>query len=231
MPAKNRIKTYVSDSYYHVYNRGVDKRTIFQDKQDYNVFLSYLKTYLLVKDINYLESILSDDSADWDEKDKARKELDLNNFYGLIDISAFCLMSNHFHFLLKQKGHSDMDIFMNSICTRYSMYFNRKYDRVGPLFQGVYKAVLVSDDEQLSYLSRYIHRNPMSVLPKDKKLVDFSYSSYPIFVSDKKNELINSLPILELFNNDKEAYKDFIENDLKLEPGLKEYYANHLYIE
>jgi len=231
VPAKNRIKTYISDSYYHVYNRGVDKRTIFQDEQDYNVFLSYLKTYLNVKDVNYLESVLFDDDADRDEKRKAKKELDLNNFNGLIDLSVYCLMSNHFHFLLKQKGHSDMDVFMNSLCTRYSMYFNKKYDRVGPLFQGVYKAVLVSDNEQLSYLSRYIHRNPMSALSKNKKLIEFSYSSYPSFVNDKKNELINQLPILELFNNDKEAYKKFVENDLELSEGLEEYYVNHLYIE
>ncbi len=162
MPSRYSVKTYLSNGYYHIYNRGVEKRTIFVDQQDYRVFLDYLKTYLLPKDEDALEEILADKEKSWAEKDKALKLLRLNNFYNKIDLLSFCLMPNHFHFLVKQDEHNTIDMFMNSLSTRYVMYFNRKHKRVGPLFQDVYKAVLVESDEQLLYLTAYIHRNPFS---------------------------------------------------------------------
>lgn len=232
MPAKNRIKTYVSNSYYHVYNRGVDKGIIFKDKQDYNVFLSYLKTYLLVKDIKKLEDVLISDEASPEEKNRARKGINLNNFYRRVSLSVFCLMSNHFHFLLKQKDHNDMDVFMNSLCTRYSMYFNRKHNRVGPLFQGVYKAVLINNDEQLIYVSRYIHCNPISVLSVDEKLCDYNYSSYPNYcLKYNENNMVDPAPILGFFEGDKNKYMNFIENDLDPEDEIENHFSDYLYIE
>ncbi len=159
MPAKNRIKEYLDNSFYHIYNRGVEKQPIFRDSQDYHVFLSYLKTYLEPKDEIKLRKILTSDSVSWREKDQAIKLLRLNNFSDSIKLLAYCLMKNHFHFLIKQSEATAMDRFTNSLFTRYTMYFNKKYKRVGPLFQSVYKAVLVNTDEQLVYLTRYIHRN------------------------------------------------------------------------
>src|SRR6266542_18296 len=99
MPARNSRKIYASQSYYHVYNRGVEKRNIFIDKQDYNVFLSYLKTYLTPKDVDQLQQELSNPDLLWDAKSKIVKELRLNNFCGEIKLLAYCLMPNHFHFL------------------------------------------------------------------------------------------------------------------------------------
>ncbi len=73
MPAKNSIKEYLEDSYYHIYNRGVEKRLIFIDDQDYSVFLSYLKEYLLPKNTTELQNIISNPNSSWREKDKANK--------------------------------------------------------------------------------------------------------------------------------------------------------------
>lgn len=161
MPAKNALKTYIEGAYYHLYNRGVNKRKIFLDKQDYGVFLSYLKTYLLPRDDKALKKIIANPQSTYREKDKALSELQLNNFHNRIELVAYCLMPNHFHLLIKQIGQKDLEIFTRSIMTRYIMYFNRRYKRVGTLFQGPYKAVLVDTDPQLLYLTRYIHRNPM----------------------------------------------------------------------
>lgn len=160
MPAKNSIKEFVSDSYYHLYNRGVEKRIIFSDEQDYTVFLSYLKTYLVPKDIVALQKTLKDPDVSWKIKDRVLKELRLNNFAGDVVLVSYCLMPNHFHILVKQNEAESIDRFMNSLCTRYAMYFNRKHKRVGVLFQDHYKAVRVATDEQLLQLSRYIHSNP-----------------------------------------------------------------------
>jgi putative transposase len=157
MSAKNSIKDYVSNSFYHIYNRGVEKRNIFLDNQDYAVFLSYLKEYLLPKDENILQNKLAEEDLPWRDRAGIVKALRMNNFYNEIILMAFCLMTNHFHLLIKQNEANTIDSFMNSICVRYSMYFNKKYGRVGKLFQGVYKAVLVNNEEYLLYLTRYIH--------------------------------------------------------------------------
>lgn len=163
MPNKNSIKIYSDNCYYHIYNRGVEKRTIFLDTQDYVVFLSYLKDYLLPKPEKELREKLSDPNTSYKEKDKILKLLRLNNFAEEITLLAFCLMPNHFHFLVKQKSPQSIDKFMNSLATRYSMYFNRKYKRVGSLYQDVYKAVSVTTNEQLLELSRYIHKQALAL--------------------------------------------------------------------
>ena len=102
MASKNSIKDYLPDSYYHLYNRGVEKRLIFQDEQDYSVFLSYLKTYLQPKNEKELLLRLANPNLDYKEKDKIIKELRLNNFFSEISLNSYSLMPNHFHFLLKQ---------------------------------------------------------------------------------------------------------------------------------
>ena len=158
MPGGNAQKQYVEDNYYHIYNRGVEKRSIFQDSQDYGVFLSYLKEYLLPKDEHGLRDLLSNPNITYKERDKILKLLRLNNFAGEITLIAFCLMPNHFHFLVHQKSANSIDQFINSFGTRYTMYFNKKYKRVGKLYQGTYKAVIVTTDQQLLELTRYIHK-------------------------------------------------------------------------
>lgn len=162
MPARNTIKQYVENGYYHIYNRGVEKRLIFLDEQDYGVFLSYLKEYLTPKDVLELGQKLSNPNTSYKEKDKIHKLLRMNNFYEEISLLSYCLMPNHFHFFIKQKSALSIDKFMQSLCTRYTMYFNRKYKRVGSLLQAVYKAVLVATEEQFIYLSKYIHKQALA---------------------------------------------------------------------
>lgn len=214
MPSKNSIKEFVADSYYHLYNRGVEKRLIFIDSQDYSVFLSYLKTYLLPKDSNALQAILLNPDTNGREKDKAKKLLRLNNFADDVFLISYCLMPNHFHLLLKQAGATSIDRFMNSLCTRYAMYFNKKYKRVGVLFQDHYKAVRVGTEEQFLHLSRYIHRNPRKILASQGgPLKDYIYSSYPEYLGLKKSSWVNSNLVLDYFNKKDapKSYKDFVE--------------------
>lgn len=221
MPAKNSLKTYTDDSYYHIYNRGVEKRLIFLDKQDYAVFLSYLKDYLLPKDEAELQRRLLDPLTSYKERDKILKLLRLNNFADEIILIAYCLMPNHFHFLLKQRGSQSIDKFMNSFGVRYAMYFNRKYKRVGAFFQDAYKAVLVESEPQLLYLSKYIHRNPLkntskSTLQVQEDLRHALYtqpSSYPDYLRQRRTEWIHPEYILGYFSqvNPQMDYKAFVE--------------------
>jgi putative transposase len=194
MPSKNIIKEYVDEAYYHLYNRGVAKQDIFQDKQDYKTFLSYLKIYLSKKD----------------ESQKIAPTRQLKNFFEELTLLAYCLMPNHFHMLVWQKNQRTMANFMRSIATKYSRYFNKKYNRVGPVFQSRYKAVLVRRENQFIYLSKYIHRNP---LPTRTDLVAYKYSSYLNYLGLINQTWVDKSEILSYFSmlNPKESYKEFVE--------------------
>jgi len=215
MPGRNVIKTYLENGIYHIYNRGVNKNLIFQDEQDYAVFLSYLKQYLLPKNEDQLMKTLLNPSITYFEKEKILRLLKLNNFSDEIKLLAYCIMPNHFHFLLQQKSRNGIDSFMNSLGTRYTQFNNKKYQRVGPLYQSVYKAISVETDEQLLHLSRYIHQNPLtSYTPKDREMFAlFSQpSSLPEYLGQRKTEWIHSEVILAYFSktNPKLSYESFV---------------------
>lgn len=210
MPAKNSIKQYLENGYYHIYNRGVEKRIIFIDQQDYNVFLSYLKEYLLPKDEEGLFRKLSDPATTLTERKKIYKMIRMNNFSEEITLLAFCLMPNHFHFFIKQKSKGSIDRLMNSLGTRYTMYFNKKYDRVGSLYQGVYKAVSIIREPQFIYLSKYIHKQALSF--QGLALKRALPSSYGEYVGERKTKWVNPEEILSYFskNNPGNSYKNFV---------------------
>ncbi len=223
MAAKNSLKIYSENGYYHIYNRGVEKRSIFLDEQDYAVFLTYLKEYLLPKDEEELNRRFSDPLTSYQEKNKIMRLLRLNNFNGEIILLAYCLMPNHFHLLIKQKSENSIDKFMNSLGVRYVIYFNHKYQRIGSLFQGVYKAVMVESDTQLLYLSNYIHRNPIKK-NRIKKLATpdevwrgyFSQpSSLPEYLEQRESEWVHPEEILGFFSktDPKNSYQSFVQQN------------------
>lgn len=218
VPARHRIKEYFKNSYYHIYNRGVEKRLIFLDKQDYAVFLSYLKEYLLPKDEKELMKQLGNPTASCKERDKILKLLRLNNFADEITLLAYCLMPNHFHLLVKQKSSQAIDKFMNSLGTRYTMYFNRKYKRVGNLCQGIYKAVLVTDESQFLYLTKYIHRQTLA--SQGQAWEPIQPSSYRNYLGRTETRWVHPEEILAFFtqNNPKQHYQKFVEENDEIEP-------------
>jgi len=209
MPAKNSRKQYLENGYYHIYNRGVEKRKIFLDQQDYSVFLSYLKEYLLPKDEEALYKRLADPSISLMERDNIHKALRMNNFYEEITLLAYCLMPNHFHFFMKQKSAGSIDKFMNSLGTRYTMYFNKKYKRVGSLYQGVYKAVLVTGESQFIYLSKYIHKQAISLQGEALQKSPCSYGEY---LGHRKTEWVHPEEVLSFFSksNPNLSYQSFV---------------------
>lgn len=200
MPSRNSTKLYVENGYYHIYNRGVEKRIIFLDQQDFSVFLNYLKDYLLPKDKESLQTILSSPITSSKEKAQALKLLRLNNFSDEITLLAYCLMPNHFHLLIKQKNSGTIDKFMNSLATRYTMYFNQKYKRVGPLYQDVYKAVLVNTDEQLLHLTRYIHKQALALKGDAFQSSEVTPCSYLDYIQRRKTEWVHPEEVLAYFS-------------------------------
>lgn len=202
MPRKNSIKLYIENGYYHLYNRGVEKRKIFLDDRDYQVFLYFLKKYLNP------------------EIEEGKLFLDKNDLSGKVRLLAYCLMPNHFHLLVKQITKDGITQLMNRIGTNYAMYFNKRNERVGSLFQSVYKAVLIDNDNQFLHLSRYIHLNPYPEIISDvKDLKNYPFSSYGEYLGERKTEWINKEEILSFFSKNKNkpgykfnSYQKFIED-------------------
>ncbi|MBI4990836.1 transposase, partial [Candidatus Gottesmanbacteria bacterium] len=197
-------------------NRGVEKRDIFLDEQDYSVFLSYLQTYTTPKDETKFKKIISSKDSSPKEKDKAIKQLLLKNYSGNIELVCYAFLPNHFHLLIYQ-NESFLNRFMNSLGTRYGMYFNRKYKRTGILFQDVYKAVIVRSDEQLLHLSRYIHLNPTRALNLPaNKWQDTSFpSSLPEYFGKRQTSWIKKEKILNYFSKTRQnnSYEKFLGTD------------------
>lgn len=214
MPSRNIIKPYLAGGYYHIYNRGVNKRTIFKDEQDYSVFLSYLKTYLLPMDTDILKAIIANPHTLPKDKNLAQRQLQLNNFNNRIELLAYILMTNHFHFLIHQTDERDVKVFMQSLMTRYTMYFNRRYKRVGTLFQGHYKAVLIETDELLLYITRYIHRNSTDDFSHKRLDLFRQPSSYPNYLGELKQDWIKPEFILQNFDRSGfNSYQSFVESE------------------
>jgi putative transposase len=217
MPPKNSRKTYIEQGYYHIYNRGVEKRTIFQDPQDYAVFFSYLKNYLSPKNDKDLRDRLADHKISTKDRDTTWKLLRMNNFSEKISLLAYCLMPNHFHLFVKQNLADSIDKFMNSIGTRYTLHFNRKYDRVGSLYEGTYKAVLITSDEQLVYLTKYIHKQALSL--QGDALQGGQPSSYEDYIGLRNTPWVHPEEILAHFSNSNVpiSYSAFVKDTSEIE--------------
>ena len=172
----NRKISFSPGEFYHLHNRGVEKRVIFENDRDKRRFISLL--YLC----NTTQPILWRDIAEVWSFDRPDT---------LVDIGAYCLMSNHFHLLVKAKDGEGLSRFMQKLQTAYSMYFNLKYRRSGALFQGKFSGHHINNDKYLNYLYCYIHLNPIKLqglsiltdevakLHQHKNFLNsYSYSSY-----------------------------------------------------
>ena len=141
----------------------------------------------------------------------------------LVDIGAYCLMPNHFHLLLKEKQEHGISIFMKKLATAYSMYFNKKYERTGKLFEGAFHARHANTDEYLKYLFAYIHLNPVKIVEPNWKtdgivdsvlaerhLATYPYSSCIDYAGAKRKEgiILNREVFPEYFLDNKD-FNDF----------------------
>ncbi len=181
----------VSGEYYHIYNRGNSKQKIFHDEEDYQRFIFLL--------------YVSNTSEKFDFYNLSRNiklnifQKEKNNCF--VGIGAYCLMPNHFHLLITEINEGGISKFMQKISTAYSMYYNRKYQRTGSLFEGKFKSQHLDTDKYLKYIFSYIHLNPIKLIQKDWKekgikdkitaidyLNKYTYSSYLDFTKEDRDQ-------------------------------------------
>lgn len=203
--ATYRRVIFANDQIYHIYNRGVERRDVFTNKREYLRALETLKYYRFANIPLKLSKFLSSSNQ---EKSKILETITQNG--KLVEILAFCLMPNHFHFLLKQVQNNGIAKFISNFTNSYTKYFNTKNDREGPLFQGLFKAVLVETDEQMIHLSRYIHLNPVtSFIIEPNQLEDYLWSSYIEYINPDIEQICNREEVMNFFPTIKK-YKNFV---------------------
>lgn len=215
----------VNDQYYHIYNRGVDKRRIFMEDKHYYRFIHGLYEFNDSDTINNLNWRFNNNYGfpkPIVEKKKRKR---------LVDILCFCLMPTHFHLILKQLIDKGISKFMQKLGAGYANYFNEVQKRTGAFFEGRFKSILIENDEYLMSLSRYIHLNCVDLVePKwhetgiknleaaKQFLENYKWSSYLDYIG-KKNvpSVINPEFILSYFKGKKEYCKftnDWMESDM-----------------
>lgn len=183
-----------NESVYHIYNRGVEKRKLFLDDKDYYRFIHNLYEFndeQPAENIHYKDPYNPCESYETKSRKSNERKL-------LTEIYAFCLMPNHFHLLTRQLSEKGISNFIHKLSVGYSMYFNKKYERVGGLFQGTFKAVRLENQSHFLYIPHYIHLNPLDLIEPDwrenqiknfNKAIDFlesyRWSSYLDYIGKK----------------------------------------------
>jgi len=177
--ARKDTISWMPGSYYHIYNRGVSKATLFQEEDNYLYVLRKARTYC--------------------------QEFNLT-------LIAYCLMPNHYRFLVRQDGDQPAGLLPQRIFNSYTKAYNRKYGHSGTLFERRYQVKQVESEVQLLHLCRYIHANPV----KDglvADLEDWPYSNYLEWIGKRGGKLVDHAFIREHFQSVKD-YLNFVEDYL-----------------
>jgi len=215
-----------TDNFYHIYNRGVDKRIIFLKDSHYSRFISLIDHYLKY---DYPYSSLKKRLEQCNSpkaKQLVLSDLQSHRIKPPVEVISFCLMPNHYHLTLKQLTENGITQFLHRIGTAYSNFFNMSENRTGRLFETKFKSVMVETEEQLIHLSRYQHLNPTKLNIKSPiGLLHYPWSSLPSYIGPKPLPFVNTQPILSLFHSS-QSYFNFILAEIgEYEPSLIEHLA------
>lgn len=195
---------------YHVLNKSIARFKIFNNDFDFNRMLGATIFY---------QSKNQNRFSAFNRYKNYEEILTCPNRENRVQIIAYCFMPTHFHFILKQLEDNGISKFLNNTLNSYTRYFNTKYNRKGPLWQGRSKKILVESDEQLLHLTRYIHLNPTTSYLVDKP-EDWDYSSYGEYIKTLNNT-INICKFDDFLDIDLEEYRDFVEDTIDYQRNLK----------
>ena len=173
MPAKR--PKYLPGHYYHIYNRGAHRISIFLEEDNYIFVLRKAKGYCRSFDLSVI---------------------------------AYCLMPNHYHFLIRQDGEQPAGLLPQRVFNSYSKAYNKRYEHSGTLFEGTYQVVAVESEAHLLHLCRYIHANPVTHgLVEDVK--EWPYSNYPEWIGVRDGTLLDREFVREHFPSP-QGHEEFV---------------------
>lgn len=202
----------VPGEHYHIFNRGNRKQAIFLDDRDYSRFLFLIfafQTDALVHNISdYIEYFTK--HRVFGISERTLKQWEKNR---VVTLEEFALMPNHFHLMVQEFKEGGISKYMQRVLNAYTKYFNTRYNHSGHLFQGPYRAVHVEDNNQLLYLSAYIHRNPRDIARWKNKEHTYPWSSYTDFIKENRwGKLFAPNIILDQFH-DLHEYEAFVRSN------------------
>ncbi len=223
MPGRRTILA--NGEFYHIFNRGINHQPTFLNRRDYQRALLASRLY------QYLQPPIS--LSQFLQMSQQKREKLLTNIPksgSLVTIAAFCLMPNHFHFLLRQETDEGISRFMANLQNSYTRYFNTRHQRDGALFSGRFKAVHIENEDQLLHVSRYIHLNPYSsfVVKTQQQLLNYPWSSLPEYLHPKEAKISQPQIILSSFSSPAD-YKKFLLNQADYQRHREE--IKHLMLE
>lgn len=209
-----RLDLLVSDEIYHVFNRSVGSEIIFGNRRNLQNFFSLVDYYRFAQNIRFSQyKALTKDF-------KHAYESNFKKQSPLVEIYSFAFMPTHYHFLIEQMQNGGIQTFIRITQNSFAKYFNIRFDRHGPLFQGTFKAKRVETDEQFVHISRYIHLNPVtSFLIKFNELREYPWTSFPFYSTNSHNMFVNINKILEMFGN-QEKYIQFVVDQVDYQQKL-----------
>jgi len=204
---------------YHIFNKSVEGKHIFNEHRYAKIFLNSAQHYRsLEAQIRYSDfrRLRKDIKDEWREKVSK-----MDTFK--VSIIAYCLMPTHFHFLIEQNQDGAIQKYIADVINSFTRYYNIACKRVGPLFLPRFKAASVTQDNQLIHVSRYIHLNPYSskIISDKYALTSFQYSSYPHYVTQVDDPLVQNKRVMELFNYDKKRYQKFVLENAQYQQTLE----------
>ncbi len=174
-----RKEKFAAGERYHIYNRGTGKMDIFRDDGDRQRFLYLMYRYIY---------------------DRSGQRL--------VDIAAFVLMSNHFHMALQEQIEEGISRYLKSVSQAYAQYFNKKYARSGSFFSGRFNARHVATTAYFLHLTRYIHRNPLTLIGM-RALEKYRWSSYPTYLELERSPIVTDTSVMKMFKGPGE-YQEFV---------------------
>jgi len=181
---------HIPGQYYHIHNRGVEKRRIFACDENYHFLLRRINEFLPDYPVTFL---------------------------------AYCLMPNHYHFLVRAEADNGVGPFLQRLFNSYTQAFNKQEKRSGTLFESRAKSILIDSKRYLLHIARYIHLNPVRA-GLAQRPEDWAYSNYAEFVGLRKGTLYGSAFVQEQFGTPQE-YRKFVETAIpnEIERKVKKY--------
>ena len=196
MPSKNITRVDLANGFYHVYGRGAARRLIFVHDNDKQFFIELLERYL-----------------------GSETKFDINNnpypsFRGKVELMAYCLMGTHFHLLLHQVESGYLSDFMKSLIGSYTRYFNRKHQSHGALLESRFRASLITEEQYLTHLTRYIHFNP-------DNHENYKWSSIGYYYGTPEPDWLRVSELMEYANLSPDYYRELMQDYEELIEELK----------
>jgi putative transposase len=208
---------FVNGEYYHIYNRGVDRRRIFDSFDDYNRFVQ--SAYLFndekfVSTRDPLDKVVLLSGSEVFGRDQVPH----------VGIKAFSLMPNHYHFFMRQNRDHGISRYFHKLNKGYSRYYNNKNNRSGALFEGSFKIKHIDSDAYFEHIAAYIHLNPLELYgvpwrtgvvedwEKSKELLSkYMWSSHPAYLSGNQDFPLVDLDFFKNMYRNPSDYLDYLK--------------------